>query len=104
MVTVAEAAEALDLTVGAVNRRLRLGQMRGHKVNARLWLVPIEELERAKAQGRLRPGPKPGSPRPRSAGELLTETTEHLNLLDEERRQIRGEEPHTPTDDEEQSQ
>lgn len=104
MVTVAETADALGLKVGTVNRRLRLGQMRGYKVNARLWLVPSEEVERAKAQGRMRPGPKPGSRRRTSAAALLAEDTEHRNVLEAERQRIRDGQPPIVLGDEDQTQ
>ena len=58
MVTVSEAAEELGLTIWGVARRLQRGDMRGVKVNPRLWLIPAEEVERWKRRGRLKPGPK----------------------------------------------
>jgi excisionase family DNA binding protein len=59
MVTVTEAAAELGVSGAAINKRLQRGDMRGVKVNPRLWLIPAEEVERWKQRGRLRPGPKP---------------------------------------------
>ncbi len=59
MVTVREAAEQLGLTVFGIARRLQHGDMRGVKVNPRLWLIPVEEVERWRKLGRIKPGPKP---------------------------------------------
>ena len=59
LVTVSEAAAELGLTVHAVAKRLRQGTMHGEQVHPRLWLIPREEVERAKAMGKLKPGPKP---------------------------------------------
>lgn len=58
MLTVAEVAAALGLTVAGVNSRLRRGAMRGVKVNPRLWLIPADEVERWRGVGKLKPGPK----------------------------------------------
>ncbi len=59
LLTVSEAATELGLTPVGVARRLQRGYMRGIKVNPRLWLVEREEVERAKAMGKIKPGPKP---------------------------------------------
>ena len=59
LLTVVEAAHELGLTVRGVQERVRRGLLRGERVSPRLWLIPREEVERAKAQGRLKPGPKP---------------------------------------------
>jgi excisionase family DNA binding protein len=56
--TVTEAAAALGITEQSVRHRIRAGHLRGRRVGARLWLIPRAEVERAKAAGRLRPGPK----------------------------------------------
>ena len=58
MVTVAEAARILGMSVRGIAHRLELGQMRGVKVNPRLWLIPAEEIERWKQMGKQRPGRK----------------------------------------------
>ena len=58
MLTVAEAAAELGLTVAGIARRLQRGDMRGVKVNPRLWLIPREEMGRWRGKGKLRPGPK----------------------------------------------
>jgi excisionase family DNA binding protein len=57
--TVGEAARELGLSVRAVQRRLEHGLLSGRNVGGRVWLIPREEVERAKVAGRLRPGPKP---------------------------------------------
>jgi excisionase family DNA binding protein len=56
--TVPEAARALNIDQVTVRRRLLHGTLQGRRVGARLWLIPRAEVERAKAAGRLRPGPK----------------------------------------------
>ena len=56
--TVAEAASELGLDESVVRRRIRLGQMQARRVGARLLLIPREEVQRHKAMGRLKPGPK----------------------------------------------
>ena len=60
MVTVTEAASVLGLSGAAINKRLQRGEMRGVKVNARLWLIPPDELDRWRGKGKLKPGPKAG--------------------------------------------
>jgi hypothetical protein len=59
MLTVAETARELDLTVRGVQNRLLRGLMQGERVTPRLWLIPREEVERWKALGRQKPGRKP---------------------------------------------
>jgi excisionase family DNA binding protein len=59
LLTVAEVAEELGLTVRGVQDRLLRGLMRGERVSPRLWMVPRTEVERWKALGRQRPGRKP---------------------------------------------
>ncbi len=89
LITVSEAAAELGLSTVGVARRLQRGHMRGIKVSPRLWLVERAEVDRAKAAGRLKPGPKRP---PESATEVRTrENAEHLEHLDQERRRIRGE-------------
>lgn len=58
MWTVAQVAEELGLSVRGVAHRLERGIMQGQRVNARLWLVPAEEVERWKGRGKLPPGRK----------------------------------------------
>jgi excisionase family DNA binding protein len=58
--TVTEAAKELGMSVGALRMRLLRGHMRGTHVSPKLWLIPREEVERAKAEGRMKPGPKTG--------------------------------------------
>ena len=59
MLTVAETARELDLTVRGVQNRLLRGLMQGERVTPRLWLIPREEVDRWKALGRQKPGRKP---------------------------------------------
>ncbi len=59
MVTVTEAAAELGVSGATINKRLQRGDMRGVKVNSRLWLIPAEELDRWRNRGKLKPGPKP---------------------------------------------
>ena len=58
LVTVSEAAQMLGLTPRGILNRLERGDMRGYRVTARLWLVPLSEVERWQAIGRLKPGRK----------------------------------------------
>lgn len=58
MLTVTEAADELGLTPIGVRYRLEHGLMQGERVHSRLWLIPREEVERAKVQGRMKPGPR----------------------------------------------
>ena len=57
--TTADAARELGISVRALQHRLKTGMLRGDNLGGRLWLIPREEVERAKAAGRLKPGPKP---------------------------------------------
>jgi len=66
--TVTEAARELGLSATAVRYRLERGQLAGRRVHSRLWLIPREVVEQAKAAGRLTPGPKKGSKRHPRAG------------------------------------
>lgn len=59
MLTVAETAQELGLTVRGVQTRLLRGQIQGELVTPRLWLIPREEVERWKPIGKLKRGPKP---------------------------------------------
>ena len=58
LMTVAEAARELGLSIRGVLNRLERGQMRGERVHPRLWLIPREEVERWRMLGRQRPGRK----------------------------------------------
>ena len=86
MVTVSEAATLMGLSVAAIEKRLQRGDMRGVKVNPRLWLIPREEVEAWRKRGRLKPGPKPRTP----AEERRQDEAEHDAALDKARRRIRG--------------
>ena len=66
MVTVSEAAAVLGVSAAAIAKRLQRGDMRGVKVNPRLWLIPADEVERLRGQGKLKPGPKPRRSEPES--------------------------------------
>lgn len=59
LLTVAEAASELGLTVRGVQDRLLRGLMRGERVSPRLWMISRAEVERWKTLGRQRPGRKP---------------------------------------------
>ncbi len=59
MLTVAETAQELGLTVRGVQTRLLRGQIQGERVTPRLWLIPREEVDRVKPLGKLKRGPKP---------------------------------------------
>jgi len=57
--SVGEAAAALGITERAVIKRIQHGLLRADRIGARVYAIPAEEVERAQAAGRLRPGPKP---------------------------------------------
>jgi excisionase family DNA binding protein len=59
MLTVAETAAELGITVRGVQDRLNRGLMAGERVSPRLWLISREEVERWKARGKLKAGRKP---------------------------------------------
>jgi len=88
MVTVAEAAQELGISVRAIQHRIERGQMKGERISARLWLIPRDEVERWKQLGRQRPGRKPKEP---TTEQVRRDIAEHQDALDEVRRRIRGE-------------
>jgi len=45
-VSVQEAADLIGITDGRVRQLLRSGELRGHKVNERAWIIPMDEVER----------------------------------------------------------
>ena len=57
--SVDEAAAALGLTVRAIRLRIQRGDMRAERIGVRVWAIPREEVERWRAIGRLKPGPRP---------------------------------------------
>ena len=57
--TPAQAAEVLGISERAVQHRLKVGLLRGDNYGGRIWLIPREEVERAKTIGRMKPGPRP---------------------------------------------
>ena len=61
--TVTQAAEVLGLSPAGVRRRIERGEMKANLISPRLWVIPVEEVERWKQLGKLRPGPRPGSRR-----------------------------------------
>ncbi len=64
--TAAEAADELGLTLRGVQYRLKRSILTGRLVAGRVWLIPRAEVDRAKREGRLPPGPrrKPREGRP----------------------------------------
>jgi excisionase family DNA binding protein len=60
--TVTQAAAALGLSVRGLRFRIAHGQMAAEQVSPRLYLIPRAEVERWKALGRQKPGPKPKAP------------------------------------------
>ena len=58
MMTTADAAKELGISQVAVRYRLEKGLMQGKSVAGKLWLIPRAEVERWKALGRQKPGPK----------------------------------------------
>lgn len=61
LLTVAETAEELGLTVRGIQARLKRGALRGVRPSPRIWLVPRDEVEAWKDRGKMKPG------RPRKA-------------------------------------
>ena len=61
--TVQEAAVALGMSRRGVQERIDRGEMKAERAGARLWLIPLAEVECWKALGRQKPGPKPGTKR-----------------------------------------
>lgn len=57
--TLTDAARELGLDVSTLRYRLQRGAMRGDKVGPRMWMIPVEEIERLKTVGRMKPGRKP---------------------------------------------
>ncbi len=59
MLTVAEVAHELGLSVRGVQNRIARGQLQSELVHPRLRLIPREEMERWRTLGKQRPGRKP---------------------------------------------
>ena len=66
--TVEEAAVELGMSVAGVRRRIQHGQMPARRIGARVLLIPREAVERARVEGKFRPGPAKGTRR-RKPGE-----------------------------------
>ena len=62
--TPAQAAAELGISERAVQYRLKTGLLRGENYGGRFWLIPRDEVERAKVVGRLKPGPPKRIPKP----------------------------------------
>jgi excisionase family DNA binding protein len=56
-----EAAEALGVSLKTIQARILSGAMRAERIGARVWLVPVAEVERWRAIGKLKPGRKPAN-------------------------------------------
>ena len=56
MVTVAEAAQELGVSIRAVQNRILAGDMKAERVTPRLYLIPREEVERWKPIGKRKGG------------------------------------------------
>ncbi len=63
--SVAEAAEAMGVNPRTVLHRIAAGTIKAERLDARTWVIPAEEIERFRGQGRLKSGPKPGTKRRR---------------------------------------
>jgi excisionase family DNA binding protein len=57
--SVAGAAKALGVAGRTIRARIAAGQMHAEQVNPRLWMIPLAEVERWRAIGRLKRGPSP---------------------------------------------
>ena len=89
--TVSEAARELGVTERAIHKRITSGHMHAERFGERAVLIPVEEVNRWRDIGRLKTGPKRQDET--ATEEQARENREHLELLDQERRRIRGEEP-----------
>jgi excisionase family DNA binding protein len=56
--TLTDAARELGVDPSTLRYRLKRGDMQGEKIGPRTWLIPREEVMRAKELGRLKPGRK----------------------------------------------
>jgi excisionase family DNA binding protein len=61
--TVAEAAKALGLSENGIRDRIYRGEMQADRLGPRLFAIPVSEIERWRAIGRVRPGPKQAKPK-----------------------------------------
>jgi excisionase family DNA binding protein len=94
MFTVAETAQALGLSVRAIQDRIRKGEMAAEKITPRLYLVHRNEIERWKPVGKR----KGGRPRKQpTVAEHQRDAREHQATLEQGRRRIRGEEEGQPS-------
>ena len=76
--TVAQAAEALGMSPRGIRERIDRGEIQAIRVNRRLLMIPLAEVDRWRGRGRLKPGPKPRQGRIRSpeAGDEPTRASE----------------------------
>jgi excisionase family DNA binding protein len=56
--TINEAAAALQMSPQGVHRRITRGEMKARRVGKKMWLIAASEVDRWKAAGKLKPGPK----------------------------------------------
>ena len=59
--TLTDAARELGVDPSMLRYRLKRGDMQGEKIGPRTWLIPVEEVRRLKAIGRMKPGRKPSA-------------------------------------------
>lgn len=57
--TVTDAAREMGISVRALHNRIKAGSVAAERFGARVWMIPRSEVERYRAAGRLKPGPKP---------------------------------------------
>src|SRR5215203_893394 len=87
--SVSDAAAAIGISVTALRDRIRHGQVKAERIGRRVLLIPPEEVERLRGQGRLKPGPKPRTEPTVTA--YQRDEAAHADALDAARRRIRGE-------------
>lgn len=58
-ITVAAAAIALGVDESTIRARIRRGDMQATRIGARVLVIPASEVERWRAIGKARTGPKP---------------------------------------------
>lgn len=58
LVTLRDAAREIGVDPSALRHRLKVGTLRGENIAGRVWLIPRSEVDRARREGRLKPGPR----------------------------------------------
>ncbi len=102
--TVKQAAAELGLSDVGIRRRIQRGDMHAERIGRKTLMIPLPEVERWRALGKLPPGPAPRSRHQSSGAELLAENTEHLKVLDAAWQHLRNDLPQATHGEEGQTQ